>query len=597
MPRQSTSSTLWRGVVAAAVIAACSTGTQPAASFQVVVVSGDSVSDTIGHTIAVPLLVRVTDLATGKAAPGMTVSWKALTGGGGVTAATSVTDASGQTSTQRILGTKAGLALTQATVAAGEAPALFVSFGLAGPVVGLVKVSGDSQRTGPLDTLFRQLVVKATDFYGNPVSGVPLEWSITGKGTLIIVDSLTGALGVGGVTFRGDSVPGSSATVTATTPGVLDTVRFYAATIGAPVLTTTIPIPANYGLHDTFIRNGIAFLCAWNSGVYIYDVGNGAYGGTPSAPVLISNIVTATDGVSGGTQDHNAWWFWNPVTGEKRYLFVGQEGPAKGGVGVGSSGDIHVVDVSDLANPVEVGQFSLPNAGTHNFWMDEAHQILYAAYYNGGVVSIDVSGTLSGDSLSNRMISEVFPGGGAGNTYTWGVQLVDSSLYAIDMLSGLWQLSTDQSGHLAIAGGGNNVPLYFSSDLGVANGYAYTGTWDWVRRTGKPTSVVSAWKLGPTGAPFLVDTIQIGTVSAISDVKVSPSGKLLMFSTEGGGNSGFYFFSLTDPSHPAFVASYLVATGIHTAKFATINGRLYAFGAKDPANPALIMLDVTSLDF
>jgi hypothetical protein len=96
------------------------------------------------------------------------------------------------------------------------------------------------------------------------------------------------------------------------------------------------------------------------------------------------------------------------------------------------------VDVSDLAHPSEVAVFHLDGAGTHNFWMDEARQVLYAAYYNGGVVALDVSGTLSGD-LSNRLIAEIQPGGD-GDTYTWGVQLAGGSLYAIDMLSGLWQL-------------------------------------------------------------------------------------------------------------------------------------------------------------
>ena len=99
-----------------------------------------------------------------------------------------------------------------------------------------------------------------------------------------------------------------------------------------------------------------------------------------------------------------------------------------------------MVDVSDLAHPAEVAFFHLNGAGTHNFWVDEAKQVLYAAYYNAGVVALDVSGTLSGD-LSGRLLSQIKPGG-PGNTYTWGVQLANGSLYAIDMLSGLWQLKT-----------------------------------------------------------------------------------------------------------------------------------------------------------
>ncbi|HQR16940.1 MAG TPA: hypothetical protein PK948_01145 [Gemmatimonadales bacterium] len=196
----------------------------------------------------------------------------------------------------------------------------------------------------------------------------------------------------------------------------------------APV--TTVPVPANYGHHDTFVRDGLAFVCAWNTGVRIYDVGNGVAGGTPQSPQLVSTIATA------GGEVHNAWWFHNPVTNEKRYLFVGQEGP--GIVGASSSGDIHVVDVSNLASPVEVASYHLDGAGTHNFWMDEPRQILYAAYYNAGVVALDVSGTLAGD-LADREISRIAPGGN-GNTFTWGVMLHNGSVYASDMLSGLWQL-------------------------------------------------------------------------------------------------------------------------------------------------------------
>jgi len=136
---------------------------------------------------------------------------------------------------------------------------------------------------------------------------------------------------------------------------------------------------------------------------------------------------------------HNGWWFHNPVSGENRYLFIGQEGPII--VGSSSRGDIHVVDVSDLRNPREVAFFHISGAGTHNFWMDEQRQILYAAYYNAGVVALDVSGTLSGD-LSNRLLSQIKPGGSS-KTFTWGVQLANGWLYAIDMESGLWQLKTE----------------------------------------------------------------------------------------------------------------------------------------------------------
>ena len=206
---------------------------------------------------------------------------------------------------------------------------------------------------------------------------------------------------------------------------------------GSIALRASVPIPPAYGIHDTYVRDGIAFVFAWNTGVIIYDVGNGVRGGLPGAPEEVGRLVTASNGVAGGPSVHNGWWFHNPIRGESRYLFIGQEGA--GVVGSQSSGDLHVVDVSDLANPREVAFLHLSGAGTHNFWVDESRQVLYLAYYNAGVVALDVSGALQGD-LADRLIAQIRPGG-AGNTYTWGVQLAGGSLYAIDMLSGLWELA------------------------------------------------------------------------------------------------------------------------------------------------------------
>lgn len=354
-------------------------------------------------------------------------------------------------------------------------------------------------------------------------------------------------------------------------------------------LVASVAIPANYGIHDMFVRDGLAFVCAWNSGLMIYDVGNGIAAGSPANPTLVSQLVTNANGVPGGAQVHNAWWFHNPSTGEKRYVFIGQEGP--GAIGSSSQGDIHVVDVSNLQVPTEVAFYHVAGAGTHNFWMDEQAQVLYAAYYNAGVVALDVSGTLSGD-LAAREIARFDPGG-TGNTFVWGVQLYNGSLYATDMLSGLWQLKLAGNG-FTVAGGGNNVPDRYGSDQWVASGFAYSGTWG--SRAGVPGNAVKVWQLNGTGAPVLVDSVITASIGTVSDVEVSADGKLLMFSAESGANAGVHFYSLAaDPTHPQFVASYLVGTGIHTATLAVIGGRQYAFLAKDPGSPALLILEVTGL--
>jgi hypothetical protein len=259
----------------------------------------------------------------------------------------------------------------------------------------------------------------------NPATPVPLDRVL-----------LTTGSGVHTATFG--EIGGRRYAFAARSPGVPELLIYDVTDPANMSLTATVQVPNRYGIHDTYVRDGLAFAFVWDAGVIIFDVGNGIRGGSPSAPVEVSRIVTARKGATSPAA-HNGWWFHNPVSGERRYLFVGQEGPAV--IGSHASGDIHVVDVSDLTQPREVAFFHISGAGTHNFWMDEQKQILYAAYYNGGVVAIDVSGTLNGD-LSGRLLSQVKPGG-AEETFTWGVQLANGYLYAIDMESGLWQLTTE----------------------------------------------------------------------------------------------------------------------------------------------------------
>jgi hypothetical protein len=501
-----------------------------------------------------------------------------VTGGGGTITASSTTDGAGIARAIRTLGIVAGTQTAKALV--GSASVSFTATAVAAPPTQRNKNAGDGQSAAAGSVLPMPFAVLVEDQYDNPVESVTVSWTVaSGGGSLSAPSSKTNGSGIARVTLTLGPSSGQNS-VTAAVPGIAGSLAFTATSLVQPVLVTSLPIPQNYGIHDQFVRDGLAFVSAWNTGVLIYDVGNGIKGGSPSTPVLVDSLATL------GGQTHNAWWFHNPVKSENRYLFIGQEGP--GAIGASSSGDIHVLDVFDLNNIQEVAFFH-HTAGTHNFWMDESNQILYAAYYNGGAVAIDVSGTLSGD-ISSRMIDTITFG--AGNTYTWGVQLYNGSLYASDMLSGLWQLDATGA-QLTVLAGGNNVPERYGSDLWVANGYAYTGTWGF---RGNYGNAVKIWQLGAGGAPTLVDSIVTTDIATVSDVEVSDDGKLLMFSTENGPNSGFWFYRLSDPAHPTFVGKYLVSSGVHTATFARIGGKLYAFGAKDPSGAALIILDVSSLD-
>jgi hypothetical protein len=208
-------------------------------------------------------------------------------------------------------------------------------------------------------------------------------------------------------------------------------------------------------VHDVFVRDGLLFTALWNDGITIWDIGGGGKGGSPSNPVQIGNVRTEAWSTAGfGSEAHNIWWLHDGIGGAnaKRFVFVGEEAPGTGGSFSSSNGDIHVVDVSNMAAPREVAFYHVDGAGTHNFSVDEQRGILYAAYYNAGVRALDVRGDLSvctqdQKDLLNRcdlkkMGRELAAGlQNSEPAYIWGVHFDGSFVYASDMLSGLYKLA------------------------------------------------------------------------------------------------------------------------------------------------------------
>ncbi|MFN8581214.1 MAG: hypothetical protein U0163_09600 [Gemmatimonadaceae bacterium] len=228
---------------------------------------------------------------------------------------------------------------------------------------------------------------------------------------------------------RGPALPSSLEIVDLTDP--TNPTRVFGRAMGIPFI------------HDVFVRDGILFTALWNDGLVLWDIGGGGKGGSVSSPVEMGRIVTQNGEV------HNVWWYHDGLSGDKRFVFVGEEGP--GAIGASSIGDIHVVDISNPAAPVEVAFFNVPEAGTHNFSVDEAHGFLYAAYYNAGVQVLDVRGDLSACASdakvdgrcdlrkSGHFIAEGLRDQGT-PVYVWGVHAVNGFVYASDMLNGLWKL-------------------------------------------------------------------------------------------------------------------------------------------------------------
>ena len=184
-------------------------------------------------------------------------------------------------------------------------------------------------------------------------------------------------------------------------------------------------------LHDVVVQDGYAYVSYWDDGVVILDVGAGTHGGAPREPKFVSRFKYPV----GNT--HVAWR-------HGQYLFVGDEIFPPGWDADGrieARGYIHVLDVSDIENPVEVAKYEVPEAGAHNLWTEGDR--LYIGYYQAGLRVLDISGELRGDLYRQGREMAVILTTDEGTTtpnwpMAWGAQVFKGLIYSSDLNSGLW---------------------------------------------------------------------------------------------------------------------------------------------------------------
>lgn len=217
----------------------------------------------------------------------------------------------------------------------------------------------------------------------------------------------------------------------------------------------------NSRIHDVWVHDGIAYSAEWQTGVVVVDVGNGKWGGTIEEPKL----VTAFPLPSGAT--HAVFPYYQESSG-RFYLFVGDEitnrrglawqgtGPdvrqpydpetGRGGYPRATSGYIQIIDFTDPANPHMVARYEVTEYGTHNIWVED--DILYQAYYEGGVRMVDVSGELMGNLYTQDREIAVFkahdPIGWIANApAAWSVMPHKGHIFFSDISSGLWAVKLE----------------------------------------------------------------------------------------------------------------------------------------------------------
>jgi hypothetical protein len=209
----------------------------------------------------------------------------------------------------------------------------------------------------------------------------------------------------------------------------------------------------NARIHDLWVRDGIAYSAQGGVGAVMVDVGNGKYGGTIEKPKLI-NVFKINSG-------HEIYPYYQKSTG-RMYLFLGDEemnragrvwegtnyslsgpdgAPPRGQIAQTSGGYTHIVDVTDPMNPRKVGRYHLEDYGSHDIIVED--DVLYQAYYDGGVRVVDVSGELMGNLADQRREIAVFkpydPDGYTPNApFVMNAMPWKGKVLFTDFNSGLW---------------------------------------------------------------------------------------------------------------------------------------------------------------
>lgn len=528
------------------------------------------------------VMIRIRD-ALGQLIPaGSSVQWSSTLAGDVLGVGTM--GASGIATDTVALGSSNGAREIHASIGGFTSPPFPFTSVSPCPIVSLALTTA----SGALASTGSQLALSATvhNDSGLVVPGVSVTWDAPGHpGAVTPAVSLTDANGVAHATFATGALPGTIV-VRAVSSGFTQTAPI-AIALAPPAPVATISLPAGaLSLNAVRVRDGLAFLSAATAGTLIYDVGNGMAGGSPAQPRLVSQLATPDLAAPTTSAAFTSRLFANPVTGERRYLFVGQRGPGILG-STTAIGDIHVIDVSSLSSPVDVGFIHVDGGSVQDLLLDEPNQVLFAALGAAGVARIDVSGVLGGN-LSNRLLQRVRPGGSAPSAAV-GLSIANGVLYVSDMWNGL--LPYDLASLEQVDRGPGSGALQqggWMTDVWFPDGVGYTGTGN---SCGGGVRVFDLRPQVTAVAGFSLPNAEC-TISALSG---TPDRQFLAVAAEQGDASGFWLYRRNNPFLPNLHAWYAVPAGVRDVEISVIGGRTYLFAATAPPLPQLLIFDITDI--
>lgn len=187
----------------------------------ITVVSGEKQTGTVGTTLPLPLVVKAKN-ASGNGVAGVPITFAdGSTGTFSPNPAT--TGSNGQATTTYTLPTAARSLTVTATY--GSVKTSMTEHAVAGAPAKLSIVSGNNQSANPNTQLPNKLVVKVTDQYSNPISGLTVTFTDNGaNGKFSTTTPVTGTNGEASVTYTTGSTAGK-VTISAST-STLPAVKF-----------------------------------------------------------------------------------------------------------------------------------------------------------------------------------------------------------------------------------------------------------------------------------------------------------------------------------------------------------------------------------
>jgi hypothetical protein len=268
------------------------------AAAQLVKVSGDLQTATVGQTLAQPLVVRVSD-ANAHAIAGASVSFAAAAGSGSVGSASAMTNASGQAQSTWTLGQTAGSQTASATV--GALPALSFSATATAGAANVAAYTGNNQMGLVGYPVNVRPAVRVTDASSNPVLGAAVTFAVaSGGGSLTGGTTTTNTSGIAqvGSWTLGNAPARNTITATVTGAGIAGNPVTFSDTGAAAVYNIQIQY---YGPTPTATEQ-VAFNAAvtkWQSLIYqhvgppvlVTDAGNQCGAGEPAVSQTVTDVL------------------------------------------------------------------------------------------------------------------------------------------------------------------------------------------------------------------------------------------------------------------------------------------------------------------